>query len=329
MKRLAFGIGSSACGLILLLAGSFAWALNEPSHSLINQEATSRSSLNAFLQEHLGMPDGIRTPVRGTTESRRVEQWIQLGGEREDESTLFEYVTGKARPFRHFHDPLRPWDSSGLFFPLTLPPRFTRYESSIRWAQRLDQERETGYGNYSWPHARRYYLTALTDTDPTVREQAFANTFQALGQIMHLIVDASVPEHVRNDAHPMGRLLDRLGQVGNYEYWVQAQHLEAGKELGFIQGFLSRSITLDPALLEIPIPATELIARVPIARLFDSDRYTGTNPEVTSEARIGIAETANANFLSEDTGHGEYPHPALANMDKYVGIYSKLGEKRA
>ncbi len=92
---------------------------------------------------------------------------------------------------------------------------------------------------------------------------------------------------------------------------------------------LRSPITLDPELLKVPIPASEPIARASIARLFDSDRYTGTNPEVTAEARIGIAETANANFVSEDTGHGEYPHPALANIEKYIGIYSKLGEKRA
>jgi len=329
MKRLAFGISSSACGLVLLLAGTFAWALNEPSHSLINQEATNRSSLNAFLQEHLGMPDGIRTPIRGTTESRRVEQWIQLGGAREDESTNLEYLTGKARSFRHFHDPLLAWDRSGLFYPLTIPPRITRFESSIRWAQRTDQDRETGHGNYAWPHARRYFLTALTDPNPTVREQAFADTFRALGQTMHLVVDASVPEHVRNDPHPMGEVQDKFGQVGNYEYWVLAQHRIAGTESGFIRDYLSTPIDLDPELLQIVIPSTETIARVPIARLFDSDQYTGSNPDVTAESRIGIAEVANANFVSQDTGYGQYPHPALANMPKYVGTYPKTGEKRA
>ncbi len=159
--------------------------------------------------------------------------------------------------------------------------------------------------------------------DPAVREKAFADTFRALGQVMHLVVDASVPEHTRNDVHPLA------GVFGSYEYWVEGQHSQEGRQPGFIATLLRSPITLNPELLKVPIPASEPIARAPIARLFDSDRYTGSNPEVTAEARIGIAETANANFVSEDTGPGEYPHPALANMDKYIGIYSKLGEKRA
>jgi hypothetical protein len=275
------------------------------------------------------MSDGIKTPIRGATESRRVEQWIQLGGAREDESTIFEYLRGKARSFRHFHDPLLAWDRSGLFYPLTIPPRITRFESSVRWAQRSDQDRESGHGNFSWPSARQYLLTALTDPDPTRREQAFADTFRALGQVMHLIADASVPEHVRNDPHPMGTVQDKFGQVGNYEFWVQAQHLKSGTEPAFIRDYLSARTDLDPELLQIAVPPTETIARVPIARLFDSDRYTGSNPDVTADSRIGIAEVANANFVSEDTSYGEYPHPALANLPKYVGTYSKVGEKRS
>jgi hypothetical protein len=329
MRRLSFRISSSACAIILLLAPTFGRALNEPSHGLINLEATSRSSLNVFLQEQLGMSDGIKTPIRGATESRRVEQWIQLGGAREDESANFEYLTGKARSFRHFHDPLLAWDRSGLFYPFTVPPRITRFESSVRWAQRSDQDRESGHGNFSWYDARRYFLTALTDPDPTRREQAFADTFRALGQVMHLISDASVPEHVRNDPHAEGWIQDKFGQVGNYEYWVQAQHLKSGTEPAFIRDYLSTPVTLDPELLQIAVPPTETIARVPIARLFDSDRYTGSNPDVTAESRIGIAEVANANFVSGDTGYGEYPHPALANLPKYVGTYSKVGEKRS
>jgi hypothetical protein len=306
-----------------------AFALNERTHEIINEQAAGASSIDSTLRDQLGFSEGIRTTFRAAAETNTALRWIGRGGAREDESTALEYLTGKARSFRHFHDPLLLWDRSGLFYPLTIPPRITRFESSIRWAQRSDQDRESGHGNFSWRDARRYFRSALTDPDPTLREQAFADTFRALGQVMHLIADASVPEHVRNDPHAEGWIEDKVGQVGNYEYWVQAQHVKSGTEPAFIRDYLSAPITLDPELLQIAVPSAETIARVPIARLFDSDRYTGSNPDVTNDSRIGIAEVANANFVSEDTYYGEYPHPALANLPKYVGTYSKIGEKRS
>ena len=321
-KSVIAGIG---CLHLLLSSPHLSSALNESSHAIINEQAARRSQLSDYLGSVLAFQNRLDQQFKGRT----VLEWLREGGARKDESTALEYLTGKARSFRHFHDPLLPWDRSGLFYPLTIPPRITRFESSVRWAQRSDQDRESGHGNFSWPFARQYFLTALTDPDPTRREQAFADTFRALGQVMHLISDASVPEHVRNDPHAEGWVQDKFGQVGNYEYWVQAQHLKSGTEPTFIRDYLSTPITLAPEILQIAVPSAETIARVPIARLFDSDRYTGSNPDVTAESRIGIAEVANANFVSEDTNYGEYPHPALANLPKYVGTYSKVGEKRS
>ncbi|MCI0484917.1 MAG: hypothetical protein L0Y78_10090 [candidate division NC10 bacterium] len=276
------------------------------------------------MKQQIGIPGGIEEPFKG----KPVFQWIREGGTLEDAGTGGGNVTGRNRYFRHFHDPLLPWDRSGLFYSLTLPPRLTRFESSVHWAQLENQDSISGFGNFSWRDARRYFRTALTDPAPAVREQAFADTFRTLGQIMHLIEDVSVPEHVRNDIHPMGEVLDRLGLVGNYEYWVLAQHRHSGTQPGFIRDFLSTPMNLDEELLRIPIPDSESVAQVPIARLFDSDRYTGDNPEVTAESRIGIAEIANANFFSEDTHRGEYPHPALANLETFTRIYSQNGQER-
>ena len=57
---------------------------------------------------------------------------------------------------------------------------------------------------WSWPSARVRYYQALTEADPVIREALWADLFRALGQVMHLVVDASVPEHTRNDMHPFG-----------------------------------------------------------------------------------------------------------------------------
>lgn len=91
-----------------------------------------------------------------------------------------------------------------------------RFDSSVHWMQRADQA-------WSWQNARDRYYAALVSTVTSAASQgqrvkAFADTFRALGQVMHLVVDASVPEHTRNDIHPLGPL------YGSYEYWVEAQH---------------------------------------------------------------------------------------------------------
>ena len=90
MTTSGYRISALIFGAILLLRGAFCWALDGPSHELVNQEAASRSGLNAFLQQYLAMPEGMKTLIRGTTESRRVEQWLRLGGSREDDVSFWD-----------------------------------------------------------------------------------------------------------------------------------------------------------------------------------------------------------------------------------------------
>jgi hypothetical protein len=269
------------------------------------------------MKEQLGMPNGINTEFGGKTKT--AAYWIGQGGVLEDATTAGRFISLTSRYYNHFLDPLKPrWDQAGL----ELVP-FIRFESSVRWAQRTDQDSKAGFGNYSWKDARRYYLDALRRESKDAREQAFAETFRALGQVMHLVVDASVPEHVRNDPHPLGFAF------GNYEYWVSDQHSREGSEPGFIATYLSTTLAPDTSLFDIRLPEGEGVATVPIARLFDSDLYNGSNPWVTGSTKIGIAEVANANFLSEDTRHGQYAHPARANMEPpYVRFYTKSGLPR-
>lgn len=286
MKRVKLALAPAVIALLILLPGS-AHALNQVTHRLINRAAAEDLAFDSFLRTQLGMSRGITQSFKGET----VAFWIGEGGVREDDRIRF---------FRHFHDPLQPWGSAGLFL----------FDSSIRWMQLVDQP-------WSWPKARQYFHTALTHADPGTREQAFADTFRALGQIMHLVVDGSVPEHVRNDPHPLGPV------YGNYEYWVSDQ--QAVNEVLFRDTYLSSPIGFEPNILQ---QATgDSLAPVPIARLIDTDRYTGVDPNVTftvtptgiAGAAIGIAEVANANFFSEDTGSRRlllpnYPFPDVDGL---------------
>ena len=100
-----------ACASAAAILGAIplSWALNEPSHKLVNGEAASQSTLDTYLRERLGMPDGIDTPLQARSGSMPVVEWLGLGGASEDAGGLMALVSGRGRFFRHFHDPLQPW----------------------------------------------------------------------------------------------------------------------------------------------------------------------------------------------------------------------------
>ncbi len=285
--------------IIMLAFAPSLFALNVATHRLINEQAADLSSLDAFLKQNMGMPAGLQTPLK-RDRIRSVREWLAEGGEREDDGGL-----RNGRFYNHFHNPLKPWAEGGLTFR---GPN----ASSVQWMQ------DPGQG-WGWNDARTFYRRALTASDARTREAAAADLFRALGQIMHLVVDASVPEHTRDDAHPLGSVLDFLGfRAGNYEYWVSEEQARLGDE-GFIAQYLSHPIGFDQGILQIPAPAGESVATVPIGRLIDTDRYEYSgpfppDPNVTLGGAIGLAEFSNANFFSENTLNGSFPFPRLQGL---------------
>src|SRR6266511_3677798 len=95
------------------------------------------------------------------TVSSRHSRTVKASASLRGTGLAWDLALGRARFMRHFHDPLRPWDSAGL------PWFLTRFESSVRWMQRLDQGNQAVGGNWSWQDARQHYLNALTSSDPT------------------------------------------------------------------------------------------------------------------------------------------------------------------
>src|SRR3989344_1383592 len=98
------------------------------------------------------------------------------------------------RPMNHFYDPVYKRGWAG-------------YRSSKLWA-RSSAQQQTSKGflalnpfitdkfNDSWP-SDFSYERALLDYVKGNRERAF----EAFGHVMHLLEDANVPEHTRNDTH--------------------------------------------------------------------------------------------------------------------------------
>ena len=288
-------------------------------HVAINVGAVNQSDLNKLLVNQLSLQNGIKDKIKNKDVEKRVIDWIESGGITEDFST---------RSRHHFHYPLRsPWREGGLN---NLPFTGT---SSIIWGQDSSQ-------GFSWTNARKAYHAALTLPSKTEREENFAEMFQALGQVMHLIADAAVPAHVRNDQHA-------IPPIEPYEEWVEGQ---AGPQSGetaeqaqqrFLNEFVPSARRPDDSfILKIPILGQNAAdAPVPIARLWDTDHYDGTNPSVTLSTdpttlapRIGITEYANANFFSKDTvfadqlaaSHRHFsPFPRSTDVEEWVDPSNK------
>lgn len=211
-----------------------------------------------------------------------------------------------------------PFIASGTcnytLIPFVIECGFTG-QSSVLWSQNPDQDpnQEVG-GEWSWQDAREYFYIALTgrdfagsdmpllpdETEEEKRERYFADTFRAVGQLMHLVHDASVPEHTRNDIHVRPAYEGVVENIRNTTtQW---------------NDWMNNPISFDKSILDIP--SGHPSAQVPISRIIDTDLYTGNNPEVTttfgSLQYIGIAEYTNANFFSKDTiDASNFPNPQI------------------
>lgn len=287
MERVILRAALATLVLLCVVADSHSYEIEQHA-SISNRAAQYSTELKAVLKGEIGYGSGLDAIVRG----RPLLQWIELGARAEDDTPRY---------LQHFHDPLRPWDVSGFGV-------FPRFVSSIRWGQDPGQE-------WSWARAREEYATALTAEQPLDRETALARAFRSLGQLAHLVQDAASPGHTRNDPHVMY----------NYEKAIQALQASPEKDdITFFEGLLARRFP--PDLRGSGLPSNPL-APVPIARLIDTDRYTGENPDVTRADEtgsphptlIGLAEFTNANFFSEDRIFSEndlvfrYPYPRRAS----------------
>lgn len=250
------------------------------------------------LQAGLDSEIATRNAAGQTLIQSPLRAWSMRGSEEEDNST---------RPLHHFHDPLAvSISSAGLFH---------ENRSSISWILApAGQQSSYQYYSMSWSDARAYYLRALTERAIDEREKYLAFTFKALGHIMHLVQDASVPSHVRDDAHlPLG------GQADYFHFWVdrQARLMMPVDGCDVSDPAWSGGIWANMAAIA---PSEELLLHpradelLPLASLIDADRYDGTNADsvtVNSATALGIAEYSNANFFSQDTIEIDYPEPRI------------------
>ncbi|MBI5025828.1 MAG: hypothetical protein HZC12_03680, partial [Nitrospirae bacterium] len=272
-------------------------------HPLINTAALKQS--NNFLKSLSDF--GFNQGIDSIANKKQIYKWFEDGAKQEDSPII--------RANNHFHDPTKSWNNAGLDGYVVIPVSPYLYhvtgKSSILWAQ--DQS-NVGFllgGDWSWAKARSLYYEALTGKDKDIREQKFAYTFRALGQVMHLIADSSVPAHVRNDIHVFPLTIPGLGiSVGRptYESWAKSNY----RNLTYTGISVNQSIFNEAVNLSL--------AKVPISALWDQNKYINNNPDITVGGSIGITEYTNANFFSEDTINSKnYPYPRIDGNTPVVG----------
>jgi hypothetical protein len=295
------------CLVLIFVAVSWSSIINIPAlaydlsaHAAITLKALPRSSLGNVLTS-LGFTNGLDAELSDGVMQQSVADWIAGGSKSEDMSDV--------RVVNHFHNPLaKSWSQAGLQV-IGIQPG----QSSVLWQQNPLQHKGMGgdTGTWSWPTAWDAYFDALTLPDEGKRNAAFARLFRSLGQVMHLLQDASLPAHTRNNAHIYKVVLGLdLGNPDRYERWVD--HLQANQ----LAARLSRPLIIPSARLFSQIGTAGRVDRAaapsPVSGLIDTGRYVGTNPDVTatpSDGRpvIGLAEYSNANFFSNDTIFSDKP----------------------
>jgi hypothetical protein len=244
--------------------------------------------VDAIFKSQYGIVAGLTQSLLGNT----IEGWIRTGSLQED--------LPFTRALNHFHNPLLPWDQAGLTVGLQVG------QSSVLWQQNPDQRDLFLFQDtWSWPLARTRFLDFLTKPTQAERDRALADTARALGQVMHLVQDATVPAHVRNDPHLV---------LDGYER--RMEELRTNRDAALRARF--QSLLSLPALLPSPLIFSLTFdpqAPVPIARLIDTDTFSGIDiATYTTGNRIGVAEYTNGGYVSDDTIVRDFAFPRTESL---------------
>lgn len=272
-------------------------------HPELTKKAIASSNLESYLISNLGniFSNGIeKTFING----KSVRNWLTGGSTAEDAIIC--------RRSTHFLNPLRQWLYAGMneflvndFCTSYQQPGANSKYSALTWV--------TGYETYGgptvsrnnqsmgWDNARSYFYSALTSNTNADRDAYFAQTFQAVGQVLHLLQDMAVPGHVRND-FVTSHLLQK-GTNNPYELYVR-NHNEL---ITGLQNVIKPQFT-SPRITDFwDISDGSLVPNVPDAIL---------NPAL--QIKSGLAEYTNANFVSEGTlftNSNTFLYPALGSTE--------------
>jgi hypothetical protein len=305
--------------LSILTYSNSVYSYDKKLHFKINEKSVISSNLSIILKNKLGIEGGIEKILSINNKTQTAIGWISYGGEAEDLGRMNSDIDPTTRAFNHFHDPLNDWDSAGLDNPYLeylcsyyygRPP-----VSIILWGMNPESQDfiEIIRGNWSYEKAKEYYFGFLTGQDDWTnivaftqqdREKLLGASLMALGQVMHLLQDCSVPLHTRNDVHVIPLFYSGQFLYGTFENYT-AREIDS---LNYSADFP------DPLLIKQPNPDPNYQHLSPVTGLFDRNQYNQGDAIPASDAPIGLTEYSNANFLTQDT-MWTYPHPAISDTN--------------
>jgi hypothetical protein len=268
MKTLRCVLAVLGILVFLVTSPSRTSAYNLDTHAALSREAFRRAGIAERLTSYgLGPSERIRGRILSLRQApRRAEEWVAWGARDED------FPPDRAR--NHFYDPHYDRGLTIAGFSGTRAPD---------WA--LEGGGEFLLQRHSYRDAREGFYGGLTLADSVTRERELGYTLYALGHVIHLIQDVTVPEHARNDSH-----------------------FSVGPDKSFLEGYLEKNIAaFTPTDVKLPIAGLPTVA---LARELWANPAAGT----------GIAQFTNANFVSPDTNFteartgataAEYPSPVL------------------
>lgn len=296
---------------ILVLSPSmlFAW---KDTHKTISEYAAIKYFGSEIIDKELFYSEG----------TKKVIDLIKNGAMNEDAGTIKDALTGKARYLNHFHNPLETDIAKMGLSDLGSGMSF------ILWGQdgaTQSTEYTTVGGDQSWGKVRDHYYNSLVTIDDSQRQEAEALMYIGLGHQMHLVQDASQPDHVRNDTH----VLDGLGFL-YFETW-------ASENDRFIRSQIADVLPAQNPQVDLNTVPPVFNGKVPITQLMDTRNYVSSKSPSTSLSQ-GLAEYTNANFFSDDTifanerfalGDTHYfPNPKASATDIQLFIEGKKSAER-
>ncbi|MEE9173080.1 MAG: choice-of-anchor tandem repeat NxxGxxAF-containing protein [candidate division NC10 bacterium] len=296
--NLAYRRGILFLCAVLVAFGSFlpaGWSYEVRTHADISREAYRLANIDGFLVQELGLSGKRILGMDHFERPRTPDEWLQEGSIDEDS------FVHSLRFFNHFYDPIFNRGLDTTVRVVLGAPVLLQGQRSDEWG--LEDPQELVGQDFSYRDAREHFRLSLTEADPKVRERRLADTFYALGHVIHLIQDLASPPHTRNAPH--GGLIGGLFDGGPPSVVEKYLDLDGVRQGLKFDGY--------------PIPKVGFTK----PRDFWVETDASGAPSNGPDAR-GLSQIINRNFVSEGTNftafvdgsHApEYPDPVLNTAD--------------
>jgi len=263
-------------------------ATNNTTHQEINSYASIKFNLNyGGKEKYKNSPIDLFSTFTGRSVTARgyfeasygsssfsFKDWIIHGGFSADEPEV-------GMGMRHFFDPKA---SNGVFYltDQTFLASLNAINPQIDarwWALCHTGHNDFGKSNntYNWNQALNTYKRAMENT--LNREENFAASFRALGEVMHTVADMTVPAHVRNDGHLTGDIHESV--INNLENGGSTLNVIEFSQIPVPDEYINFNITKSTGS---QMDALDIINKVSLFThdYFYSDDtiYNGSNPTV-------------------------------------------------